>query len=251
MKKTVFILLIGLFLTTSIFAQKRGSTINWLSIAVKGGYGGSLLMNKDVFADKNVTVNYMNGSYFVGGRFGWTFGDYVGLSFEVDYSSFGQEYDVTGTNENFNKKTSIKSLDLIPMFRFTGSTGFYAEIGPKFSTLKSIDETPTLDISLYPGGLTNIYEEKYLSAILGLGFMPLILDRITLSIGVRANYGWKSLIASNTYYTVTDDRRYSPSTPYTDATINLIQLQGVVEFNYFFGFFGDATCGRGRLMLFQ
>jgi len=252
MKRIFLIFIAGLLISTSLFAQKRKtSTINWLSIAIKGGYGGSLLMNQNIFSDKKVTPNFMNGSYFFGGRIGWTLGDYIGVSFETDFSTFGQEFDVFDGSVNFNKITKISSMDLIPMLRFTATTGFYAELGPKFSTLKSITETPTLDAALFPGGLTNVYNEKYTSAILGIGFYYLFVERITLSLGFRANYGWKSMVSNSSYYSVTDDGRYFPDTPYTNSTVNLIQLQGVLELNYFFGFFGDASCGKGRLMLFK
>lgn len=256
MKIRFFILIVCLFMAISGFAQRRGgSNVNWLSIAGKGGYGMSMLMNQESFSDMKVSPNFLNGSYFFGGRLGWSIdfnsGSSIGVSFEVNYSTFGQEYDVNTGTENFNKKTTISSLDMFPVFRFQGATGFYLELGPKFSTLKSIEETPLPSSIIYPSGLESIYNEKYTSGIFGIGFMPLMLDRITLSLGVRANYGWKSMTNSSTYYSVMDDGRYVPLEPYSDATINLIQLQPVVEFNYFFGFFGDATCGRGRLMLFQ
>ncbi len=256
MKTRFLTLTICLLLTVSSFAQRRGSSnINWLSIAPKAGVGMSLLMNQNTFEDPKVSPNFFNLSYFMGGRLGWSVdlnsGATVGLSFEVDYSSFGQEYSVNLDNSNLTKNTQITSLDLFPMFRFTAATGFYLEVGPKFSTLKSIEEIEMPSSIMYPTGLESIYNEKYTSAVFGFGFMPVMLDRITLSIGLRANYGWKSMTNNDNYYSVMDDGKYFPITPYSDATINLIQVQGVVEFNYFFGFFGDATCGRGRLMLFQ
>lgn len=254
MKKNIILLLLGVVLTTSLFAQKRkSSTINWLSIAIKGGYGTTILMNQNIFNDINVAPNFMNGSYFVGGRFGWTFGDYVGLSFETDYSSFGQEYSITATSGAISKNIDFTSLDMLGLFRFTAETGFYLELGPKFSTIKSVKENPIPNPAFYPAGAMSIFNEKYMSAVLGLGFMPYMGDRITVSVGFRANYGWKNMVSDSypLYFTVSDDGRYPQPATYTNSMTNLIQLHGVVELNYFFGFFGDATCGRGRLMLFQ
>jgi len=248
MGKKLILIFVSILLTTSVFSQRKGQYVNWLSMSVKGGYGVSALLNMDTYNDPNVAPKYTSGSYFFGGRFGITYGENVGTSFEVNYTNFSQEFTIKSGTEFINNKTQFTSLDLIGLLRFTSTTGFYAEIGPKFSNIKSVTETPSIEKSI----LDNAYKTRYNSAILGLGFMPLITDRVTLSVGLRVNYGITDIINDNTqYFAVTDDKRYTPDNIYTDSKTNVLQVHGVVELNYFFGYFGTANCGKHGIILFK
>lgn len=252
MKKTLFLII----LLSSVFvvnAQRGSSTIKWLSIALKGGYGNSILFNDSYKNDPNISLDYVSPSYMYGGRFGITYGDYVGVSVEYQQVGFSQKYDIKNGSEVYNKETKLKSTDIAILLRFTSPTGFYAEAGPKFITLNDVSQTtsisvtdPTVEESDY---LKSKYVEKYNGFTFGLGLTPYNGDRVTLSVGIRGTYSGNSIIADENYFSLTDDGNYTAS--YKDATTKPFHAQFVVELNYFFGFWGDATCGRGRLMFFQ
>ena len=81
MNKYFITLLTCILISSSVFAQgRKSSPVNWLTISLKGGYGVSSLMNQNVFGDKNVTPNYLSGSYVFGGRLGVIFSNVVGVS---------------------------------------------------------------------------------------------------------------------------------------------------------------------------
>jgi len=248
MKKIVIFIFAFILINNSLFAQRKRGYVNWLSMSFKGGYGVSALLNTDTYNDPNITPNFMSGSYFVGGRFGVTYGETIGNSFEVNYTNFSQEFDMKSGSEMLNNKTQMTSLDFIGLLRVTTATGFYLEVGPKFSNIKKISESPTIEQSL----LDNAYKKKYTAAVLGFGMMPLRTDRVTLSIGARFNYGFSDIINDNTqYFAVSDDGRYIPSNIYTNSQINVIQAHAVLELTYFFGYFGTANCGKHGIVLFK
>jgi len=250
--KRLLILFLFVSVITGGYAQRRGSTINWLSLALKGGYGNTIMFNNDIMNDVNISQNYAAPSYAYGIRFGITHGDYVGISAEYLWSGFSQKYDIKRGTELYSRETKFVSTDILGLFRFTSDYGFYLELGPKFTTITQVSQTS--DIVLPdPSFDTNVkdnYVTKFNSGVLGMGFMPMRTERLTLSLGIRAAYSLNSIVANQSYFPVRDGY-YTPVNVYSDATTNPLTLQLMAEFNYFFGFWGDASCGRGRLMFFQ
>ena len=151
--KKISLLLFLLSFTFLISAQRRGSsTIKWLSLEVKGGYGTTILFNSDVAAENDVSMDYFSGAYNYGGRFGITFGDYVGVFVEGMLENFKQNYNIIPGEPllPYVKTQSFKSLDWIFELRYTNDYGFYVEAGPVFSTLKSAEETNDQDYVFIP-----------------------------------------------------------------------------------------------------
>lgn len=249
MKKIVFILVI-ILLSTSLYAQrrkKRGSTINWISIAVKGGYGNSILFNKDVTADANVSMDFLSPSYNIGGRFGLTFGDNFGVYLEALSASFKQKYEIKTTNDTYKKTQEFKTLDLILELRYTSDYGFYFEAGPVFNTLKSASETNSID-GISRNNYIDNFKNKYNSLMFGMGFAAFRGDRVSVNVGLRGTYALGDFVENSNFY-VLKDGIYDGTT--TNAATNPFSLKVMLEVNYFFAFWGDANCGRGRLMFFQ
>jgi len=252
MKKFGLVVLLLLILFSAQAQRgKRGSssTIKWFSLAVKAGYGNSVFLNTEIKNDKNVVFEYFTPSYFYGGRFGFTYGEFVGISFEYLNSAFGQKYEPQLPTP-YTKEIKLKSTDMLVLFRYTNEFGFYLELGPKFSTLKSADITSTSASVVIPTNPKEKFADKFTSVVFGLGFMPYRGERVTLSLGVRGSYATNTIMANESYFLLNDPGGYSLGT-YTNNKTNPLTLQVALELNYFFGFFGDATCGRGRLMFFQ
>ena len=250
MKKSIFIIFIILFSASTIFSQKKGK-VTWMSLAVKGGYGSSLLIHKESMEDSKIQYNYFSPAFFVGGRFGLTFGNYIGVSSELLYQSFSQKYGITAPTESYQKQIDFKALEFDILLRFTSPTGFYAQIGPKFTKILSINQFTTGAVLPDPN-LDLFAEQKYLekwtNLIFEFGFMPYRNDRLEISIGLRGAYGFKSIINDESYF-VHNDGIYFKN--YLDATTNPATLQAVIEINYMFGYFGIANCGKFKIKLFE
>ena len=254
MKKIVSLVLICLFISSAI-AQRHGGNgeVKWLSLSIKGGYGGTVFFNQDVMSDQNVSVNYLSPSYSFGGRFGITYGDHFGINIEPLWSGFSQEYSINNGTNPYNKTQKFTAFDLFVSLRYISDYGFYVEAGPQFSTLKTASVDNDIDDSFTDGNPLNEYKsnfaEKYTSIGAGLGFAAINSDRLQLFVGLRANYSLGNFVENSSYY-VLNDEVYSPSGTFTAKT-SPFTYKLMLELNYFFAFWGDASCGRGRLMFFQ
>jgi len=251
-KYSVLILLI--FSTTTTFAQKRKKNkdaIKWISISAKGGVGNSILLNKDVADEKNVSLDYLSLSYCYGGKLTFTYGESLGFGIEALSSKFGQKYDIKQDNFTYNKNLQLKSLDYVFFFRYSGEGGAYFELGPKFTNLKSQNLTNSIDDNFKAqDNLLDFYKKKYTSLMLGFGFSAIRTERFTMNMGLRGAYALGDLVNDHQQY-ILNDQVYIPQKTVNEASTNPFSLQIMLEFNYFFAFWGDASCGRGNLMFFK
>lgn len=258
MKKLLFFVILLSVLPDFASAQRgrKQSEVKWLSIALKAGFGNSLFINSDFAADPQVILDPMSPSYFYGGRFGFTYGESVGLSVEYLNGEFGQKYEIQkGDMETgYIKDLRIKTTDVLPLFRYTSEFGMYVEAGLKFTTVKSaVMSNSIANNAFIDSDLSQTFYEKYNSFVFGFGTSLLRTDRLTLTLGLRAAYGYANFVQDPNYF-VTNDGVYdiqtgNVRTPESDT--NPLTLQAVIDFNYFFAFWGDASCGRGRFMMFQ
>ncbi|MEN8119520.1 MAG: outer membrane beta-barrel protein [Bacteroidota bacterium] len=251
MRKIVFVLVI-LLLSINLYAQKRakkrGTTIKWISLAVKGGYGNSILFNQDVFADDNTTINFLSPAYNFGARFGLTFGDNFGIYVEPLLSTFKQDYDINTGTDSYTKTQKFKSFDILLNLRYTSAYGFYVEAGPVFNSLKSAEETNSID-GITRNNYIDNFADKYKSLMFGLGFAAFRGDRLSVNVGLRGTYALGDFVEDPTSFYVLNDDIYRATG--TNAKTNPFSAKIMLEVNYFFAFWGDASCGRGRLMFFQ
>ncbi|MBN2662338.1 MAG: outer membrane beta-barrel protein [Bacteroidales bacterium] len=244
MKKTVFTTLFVL-LAAMLFAQQN-SSLTWFGLGLKGGYGTSFLFNKASVDDAKVTYAYYSPSYFFGGDFGLVFGDYIGVSVEYTFNNFSQAYDVQGA-ENFKRIISCKSNDLGFLLNLQAETGFYFDIGPKFSTLKTAMLSTTSSVGTIEMDRTNKFRPEFSSIVLGVGLKPLITQSFEIKIGVRGVYTFSNIVNTPGYIIAADDNvLYMPN--YSEEKTNPIQLMLTTEFTLVFGKFGKARCGKNRFM---
>jgi hypothetical protein len=254
MKKIVSLILISLAISSAI-AQRHGGNgeVKWLSLAIKGGYGGTLFFNQDVMNDQNVSTNFLSPSYSYGGRFGLTYGDHFGLNVEPLMSGFSQEYSINNGTQPYIKKQKFSSFDLFVSLRYISDYGFYAEIGPQFSTLKTASVENDIEGAFTDENPLNEYKtnfaEKYTNIAAGIGFAAINGDRLQLFVGIRGSYAIGNFEENLDFY-VLNDGVYNPGINFTAKT-SPFTLKLMLELNYFFAFWGDASCGRGRLMFFQ
>lgn len=251
MKKAVFIIFAIAVIFQNVDAQRRTQTIKWFSIAAKVGYGNSVLLNVNNIEDKNLSFNYLTPSLSYGGRFTFSYGEKIGFGADVLYSSFGQQYTINNNENIYDKEINIKSLDILPFFRFTGEKGGYAEIGGKFSNVKSIDVTNSVNENFTQNSdnIDENYAPKFTSLVLGFGLAVYKNERLDINLGTRFAYSFTDFTPGYSY-NVVDDGYYLPPKDILTPT-NPLSIQFILEVNYYFAFWGDATCGKGRLMLFK
>jgi hypothetical protein len=266
MKKLgIIILLIALI--HPIFGQRsRGysskkSTVKWLSIAPRAGYGSGLLINSAVFDDAHITGEKRSPSNFIGARLGITHGDNIGISFIGGKSSFTQNYTAFGVTsiDNYTKSYAFSAVEYGVMFRFTSNLGFILEIGPRKVNLKSalgsiggniLVEASDID-------LMDTILQSYTTINLSLGQSLLRSDRTELNLTIQASYGFKDLFNGSGYNYIQDRYYNYTNVDFYNAyvnnvhTTNPLTVMVTLEFNYFFAFWGDASCGRGRFLMFQ
>jgi hypothetical protein len=234
-------------------AQRRKSVVKWFSIGVKGGYGNSVLINSDISGDENVSMNYLTPSYFYGGRLTFTYGDKLGFGVELNKAGFGQKYDIKSNDITYNKYLKMSSRDILLFLRLSGESGGYFEIGPKFSTLKTLSVSNSIDDNFRPvDNLKDYYAPKYTGLMLGAGLSVVRTERVNVHFGFRGSYVFSDIVSDHSDNGfILNDFVYAPSYLPANAKTSPFSLQLVLEIEYFFAFWGDASCGRGRLMFFQ
>ncbi len=248
--KKILIIFVLLLTVSFAFGQRRGQTIKWFSLGLKASVGNSFLLNTDVLEDSKIQPDYFTPAFSYGGRLTFSHGENIGIGIEYLNSSFGQDYGVATDSLAYTKSIDIKTSDITLFFRYSGQKGGYFEIGPRFSTLKSVTEENDIQANFRnTDNLIDYYGPKFTSIVIGTGLSLVRTERVNVNAGVRATYSFSDLNPNKTYY-VLDDYVYRPDYIPT-ATTNPITLKFVLEVNYFFAFWGDASCGRGRLMFFQ
>jgi hypothetical protein len=242
MKKLAFSLLISL-LTLSASAQK------WIDLGLKGSWGPNILLNSNVFDDKDFNHRLSFG-YDIGGKIGLNFGENHEVTFDVMSSNFNQKYDfnifdsISGSSPLYQKKFSMKTLDFLLMYRHN-KDGRYFEIGPKYSMVKSATGSNEY-IGHNDGVIKDNIVDSYVSAVLGFGSYLIGTDNFGITFGARFSYTFTDLISpvgkEINYPSGTSYDSYKPSHPFT-AMI-------VMEFNYDLGYIAKANCGERRKVIF-
>ena len=251
--KKINLLIIALLVSFSFFAQRRSSNVKWLSLELKGGYGSTVLFNSDVSSEPNVSQNFISGAYNYGARFGVTFGDYVGVFVERLSEHYKQLYDVVPGEPlmPYTKTQSFSSADLVFAIRYTNDYGFYVEAGPVFSSLKTAEETNGDDYSILNPGNDYIdnFSKNNTALMFGLGFSLFRSERVAVNLGLRTTYAFGDFVENKNFYVLNDLPIYNGSS--TGASTNPFSIKLMLGVHYFFGFWGNASCGKGRLMFFQ
>lgn len=230
MKK--IILLSFLFMAISLNLKSQEI---WFDAGVKGAWGPTLLMNKNVMNESYLNQKLTKG-YAFGGKFAFNFGYYHGITFDLMYGASHQGYEIT--NEN-NKAFDInwKTYDLYVLYRLMRTIN-YMEIGPKFSKVNSFQNDDVVT--------TDNYVDMYPSAVLGFGWYIFGNKSFTGTLGVRIEYAFNDIInnaGKETGYP-TNPYRTQPYDEY--AATNPLFAQLVFEINWGLGYFSKTMCGGRR-----
>ena len=243
MKKILFLIALTIC-TLQGFSQHRGGRggyVNWLTIAVKGGGGAFMMLNQDLKNTENFTLEAFSPSYCFGGRLGVVFGNYVGVSFEYLGGGFKQKFNFKENDVTNSGDYNFGCTDMLALLRYTGDYGFYAEVGPKFTTVKkaeyTFEDAQGLDVN-------PMFKDKLMSIAFGMGFMPYNGDRVQVSLGARASYGFKNMVEDDQQPFIAFNNNITTET-------KQLNVQLLLEVNYFFAKFGTANCGRHGIEFFK
>lgn len=272
MKKTYLLILLLMLAVSSLYGQRRRGTIIWFNITPKAGFGTSLFLNPNVFADGEVLMNGFNASYFYGGYLGFDINQSFELGADLTMGSFQQRYeDMLALNGNrYSKTIKYETKDVGFLFRYTSEYGGYFEIGPKFTTVNKIDITHPHEAQ---DGMTDAtkeaqphydpfddYNDRLTSLTIGFGKdVSPNTNYLRVNIGGRINYTFTNImkntqdgIGGNDYpmndgiFDIDYSQKYS-----TYKTTTPLSAYLVLEVKYYFGYFGTASCGRPGLRFFE
>lgn len=194
MKKLITILTLTLFFQ---FAHAQQEV--WLDIGLKGGYGMSLLYNKNLWDDSGYNHQFSSGNGF-GGRFGVNFGYNHGISIEAMSRRLSQDFEynvadpITGTTATYHNDIKWKNIDLYLLYR-PSSSRVYMELGPMFSLVRKVEQEDELFI---PSGEVNIqdfYAQNYVSGVFGFGGFLVGDDTFSLNFGFRLHYAFQDFVS--------------------------------------------------------
>jgi hypothetical protein len=255
--KKIFTVILLIVISLSGYAQKRGGGApNWISIALKGGYGNSIFLCKQAkdVADGKFSYKTLAPSYCFGGRLGVVFVDKVGMSVEYLASTYNPKnsYSYSYNNGNFTLDNSfkMKASDLLLLARYTGEYGFYCELGPKFTTAKEVtrefDASASMVKVTTTDDVSDNFKKKFSSLVFGFGFSPYNGDRVIVSLGLRASYCTKDI-----YDGINENQAYGFNMPIQNVEMKPFSVQFVLDINYHFARFGTATCGKQKIIFFK
>ena len=262
--KKILLVLLAMFLLTMAEAQHKGQLVKWLKIAPKASVGTSFLVNSNTFSDKSIEASTINLSTSFGGSFGLGIGDYLEFYVEGNLAKFGQEYHLQvektdGTDQSYDKNLDFTAINTGIMMRYTSELGGYFEIGPSFTTLKTAEITNSTDGLAIDA--SEDFNSSYVNLSVGVGQAVYRSDRLFVFVGARFNFSPVSFYLPREAYS---DATYFKDGMYNEQNLryepNTHSVQGktmpmtgflTLEINYIFGFWGNASCGRGRLLFFQ
>lgn len=242
-KLLVSLILISILASVHSYAQKK--TPVWFNLAIRGGYGNSILINNNIFDDSNIDIDYLSPSYSFGGRIGINFEQGFSIVVEVMSSSFGQKYYILNDPGNYTKKLTVKSFDKLFILRAQGETGGYFEVGPKFSEIINVAETNT--IYTPTNNTIENFSKTHFSLVLGLGGGIVYHQNFDINMGIRISYAITNIMAGEDY-PINDDV-YDTSGYSSYSTTNPLTAQIILEFNWHVGYFVTSKCKGGTKFL--
>lgn len=218
----------------------------WFDAGVKGAYGPTIMLNKNVFDDNDYKHKISAGHAF-GGRLGVNFGYHAGLSLEYNAATGKQDFDL---NSDLYNSFKWKHSDILLLFRYSGN-GAYIEVGGEYSNMGDVTLTKYRGGQSQEEDVSDKFENSYKSGVFGFGSYLLGGDLFTLNLGIRLHFALDDMVnetGKELLYPFVDHQGTYDPTRKTLATA--AQLQA--EFNYAWGRFAKTACSdRWRLFLFQ
>ena len=207
----------------------------------KGSYGLTLMMNNNIFDDREID-HQINAGYMFGPSLGIHFGDHQGIQIEYLWSVGRQSFDIETVTPTERIDYDWKTNDLVLLYRYTGYGAFF-EIGPKVSFLKEMNREYNTEEEVSAN-----FEDTWYSGVVGFGMFLAGSDLFSLQLGLRFQYQFNDMINGTG-----KDNNYPVGVNYEQyKSTNLLTAQIQLEANYAFGRIAREHCrDRRKLILFQ
>ena len=237
------------YILTFLFVATLALSVHsqvWFDAGIKGAYGPTMMLDKNVFDDGNYKHKLTTG-HAIGGRLGVNFGYHAGVSLEYMAATSKQDFELGGSLYNTFK---WKHNDMLLMFRYSGN-GAYVELGGKYSNMGDVILERTRANTVPDEDVSDKFQKNYKSGVFGFGSYLMGGDLFTVNLGIRLHFAIDDMVNETgeelLYPFVDHQASYDPSVK-TLATAAQLQL----EANYAWGRFAKAACqDRWRLFLFQ
>ncbi|MCC6725689.1 MAG: hypothetical protein IT258_14365 [Saprospiraceae bacterium] len=225
------------FLLTSLVASAQEI---WIEAALKGGYGASSLLNKNILDDDAYSYQ-VAPSYNFGGKLALNFGAFNGFSMEglLSKGAAKWQYDSPLLGSDRDNEIEWKNIDALLLFRHINHR-VYFELGPKYSKLRSVKHS---DTGAEVAGADKYYKKDYISGVLGFGGYITGTETFSLGLGLRFHYGLTDFVTSD------GQKAGYPNpgrlTPYESTAVTRpILAEFMVEFNFGIGHWAQTSCSE-------
>lgn len=237
---------IALLAALTCFVLTSASAQIWFDIGVKGAWGPTSALNKNISDEGRYTYNVVTGTAF-GGKIGVNWGAYHGVAIEGLAATNNANYDYQLSGNQLINDLKWKTTDLMLLYRYQGQ-GAYFEIGPKYSIMNEIDQNDG------PEEMNNIDKsnfENYLSGVIGFGSYLAGTGSLQIILGIRLHYALQDMVSEEGFETLNLPTPNYPDFP-TQQKTSPIAAQLSLEINYVLGYVGKQFCyDRWRLMSFD
>jgi len=230
MKKIILLFSILFTINMSISAQEM-----WFDAGLKGAWGPTLLINKNVMDESYLNQKVSTG-YGFGAKAAINFGYIHGITFDFMYNTGHQAYESTNVAYK-SVDVKWKTYDIYVLYRMYRTIN-YLELGAKFSKVAEFQNNDVIS--------TENYVPNYPSAVLGFGWYIFGNKSFTGTLGLRFEYAFNDIIST------TGKRKGYPVNPYKIesydkyTTTNPLIAQLSFEINWGLGYFAKTACGGRR-----
>ncbi|MBK9270150.1 MAG: hypothetical protein IPM48_01010 [Saprospiraceae bacterium] len=245
MKKTILLLV----LLATFFNADGQKVYAWWDVGLKTSYGLTGLINTKLFDDRVYEHNLSSG-YGFGGKFGFFFGLFNGITVDFMLSGNKQKFDYAYDNTpGFIHTLKWSNSDLAILYRMQ-KDGVYLELGPQISFLRKVTNEDSRPGSIN-GEVTANFIDKYYSGIFGIGGYILNYETFTLMAGFRLGYSLTDMVngrgKENAFPTPSQQNRTHAS---SEVSTNPAFVSIVLEANLALGYYGRTSCSK-RASLFN
>ena len=235
MRKITIVLIVFL-----MFSEITSGQV-WLELGGKAGFGLTGFFNKNLVDDPQHNFE-LNTAFSAGGILGLNFGDYHGINLEAISITNQQNYDFLDMGDQTRIGIEWKAIDVFLMYRFYSEGGAFFELGPKYTSVRSVEQSEGMDRFR----VDDLYETEYFSAAAGFGGFLAGSDIFTVKINLRFEYALQDFVSDigekegyPAYYKTFDN--YTESRPFR-ASLG-------IEINFGLGGLAQSACGRRRFIL--
>jgi len=220
----------------------------WLEVGPKASLGAAGYYNADLANDEQHDYS-LNFSFNYGLAAGLNFGDYHGFNFEALWGTYFQDLisrenvDTIGNATVFSRNNlEWEVIDLYALYRYYPESGFYLEVGPKFTRITEISQSLGIDNR----DVSGMYEDDYISGVFGFGAFLSGSEIMVVKAGMRVEYGLTDFVtaegmAANFPALDSSIKINSPTRPFR-ASFGL-------EVSFGVGGVAQGACGRRGFVL--